>query len=108
MKLDNLRTLTLMMKILTLVLTLTLTLILKLMLMLLMMLMLMMALTKQVARSNPTAPAGGKREMSRASDHSPGRCGHLLRHVLSQIDWRKAKKVKIHRIYDEYQKPNSS
>ena len=25
---------------------------------------------------------------------------------LSQIDWRKAKKEKIHRIYDEYQKPN--
>ena len=24
----------------------------------------------------------------------------------SQIDWRKAKKEKIHRIYDEYQKPN--
>ena len=81
MKLDNLRTLTLMMKILTLVLTLTLTLILKLMLMLLMMLMLMMALAKQVARSNSTTPAGGKREMSRAGDHSPGRCGHLLRRV---------------------------
>ena len=26
--------------------------------------------------------------------------------ILSQIDWRKAKKEKIHRIYDEYQKPN--
>ena len=24
----------------------------------------------------------------------------------SQIDWRKAKKEKIHRIYDEYWKPN--
>ena len=26
--------------------------------------------------------------------------------ILSQIDCRKAKKEKIHRIYDEYQKPN--
>ena len=26
--------------------------------------------------------------------------------ILSQIDWRKAKKEKIHRIYDEYQEPN--
>ena len=65
------------MKILKLVLTLTLTLIFKLMLML----MLTMALAKQVARSNSTTPAGGKSEMSRAGDHSPGWCGHLLRHV---------------------------
>ena len=28
--------------------------------------------------------------------------------ILSQIDWRKAKKEKIHHIYDAYQKPNSS
>ena len=26
--------------------------------------------------------------------------------IFSQIDWRKAKKEKIHRMYDEYRKPN--
>ena len=26
--------------------------------------------------------------------------------MISQIDWRKAKKQKIHLIYDEYRKPN--
>ena len=26
--------------------------------------------------------------------------------IVNQIDWRKAKKEKIHRIYDEYRKPN--
>ena len=26
--------------------------------------------------------------------------------IFSQIDWRKAKKEKIHRIQDKYQKPN--
>ena len=26
--------------------------------------------------------------------------------ILSQIDWRKAEKEKIHRIYDEYRKPD--
>ena len=41
--------------------------------------MLMTALAKQVARSNSTAPGGGKREMSRVGNHSAGRCGHLLR-----------------------------
>ena len=32
--------------------------------------------------------------------------GQTKNNVLCQIDWRKAKKEKIHRIYDEYRKPN--
>ena len=32
--------------------------------------------------------------------------GFYLPLIYSQIDWRKAKKEKIHRIYDEYQKPS--
>ena len=33
-------------------------------------------------------------------------CLGTKNNVLSQIDWRKAKKEKIHRMYDEYRKPN--
>ena len=32
-------------------------------------------------------------------------CMVLFLEIISQIDWRKAKKKKIHRIYDEYRKP---
>ena len=37
---------------------------------------------------------------------SGGRLGGDRGTIISQSDWRKAKEEKIHRLYEEYQKPN--